>query len=1514
MPKDSRAARARKENLKKRNNQPKTSSNAQDTHPPGHSSTNIPSPTAPIPPKSRSSVPEVEEMLGSDAPGRVKPLLDLDDMVKDWQSGDMVDDSEDEESSESEGEEAEDDAGSSERNSAQLEAFARALSEAQRVAEEEERRRKAQPGKRDILQYIFSSFGIGRDNLKTQGGQQSHFLAKTSPRRQGQKVWCKPGPGGLPTYPLVLTFSLRTPLGEEAVNIDEPDSASESMADDVIEVAVNGKDDQSPSMATAGASSTAEPVTAPVFVVPVAENTASGPDNVKSKLEELLRNLREGRRPSDMSPPSQSDHKLENWNDKPKLRRAQAILTVKSKDKLLDVLFRSRISGMLALVNLYLDDKLTYTWREASLVASIAQGHGSSHARNLRTWLHQFLDRSILHDEDFSQAIQLHLQEKAKGGYVKAQDIVDFVSQSQQMQDLLEKMGVKRRSISLSQAYRWLRANGYRYGRRRRGMYIDGHEREDVVAYREEFIERWAEYEKRMVVFDNDGQVATVPQGFKLPNPATPFELILVTHDESTFYENDRRNLCWSHENDKPVPMRKGEGSSIMVSDFLTLKWGRLMYKDSETGEIIDPRVIFRAGKNRDGWFSSEDLLEQVDRAIDAFEGKTNGRAQALFMFDNAPSHQKRAADALSARYMPKGPSETWTPKGGVRMRDAVLPNGDLQPLYFPEDHPTHPGWFKGMEQIIRERGLWPDGGLLAQCTDFKCEPGKTDCCCRRLLFTQPDFASQKSALEELITGRGHICDFYPKYHCELNFIEQYWGAAKLRYRNSPQTKSQDEMEKNMLACLDEVTQVQMIWFANRSARFISAYRLGKAGWTPAGPATLSFELLTRMPLSDTPEGARARVQVLVNLIGGCSSAQTVCPYISARSGLLRANRGEFTRASDFEVRFKLIDTATLKLHNFLAISSNYEPRSYKSESPIIRRRRNETQIQQFGSFLPPPVPEAAEDNMNADDPAPESPDSSGHGDHPPPDRDERVVFASEFDRRTDRHQAAITVQLNQYTIIPRDATMTRYGHLLHIFVVRLPPAPELGPIGVFVNNAGVLILSKIVGANHLLADALRIDPARSLVHISFTDFKTDSLSLGTAVASTTFGRCSNHGLPVPCPSLLIELGPQHRSFSSEFFSNTMQSKPIPVSNAGGNVARHDWNTSGNNYLNSHGWLRNNSYNNESFDSMIEHDRYHREIASSDADDAHSYDWRSKSTAKPNLPCFGGDAGPRSFRMASPLRRFGKCSPRWAPVPYAPVPDKFGHASSFGAQGTEGSIDGGKGDRDPPHSQSQPKLLEQAEISEEDHREVANVDPMRERWQLEEDFEEVVARQIFASFLSTDPIVNGALCGSYITYTLYKPRGCSPSLPLLMKTHIAQHLSPIVHIPTHIICKNFYKLHVEEYSCFQDVISKRVFFASAFPGDKEGGELAHGSRVRYNAISMPDSSTSRPRYGRVLHIFVVHFPLPQRPAFKDILPPPRLLIPHILVAIEEDLASRTSEGRSEETVDVVDITAIERKC
>ena len=35
-----------------------------------------------------------------------------------------------------------------------------------------------------------------------------------------------------------------------------------------------------------------------------------------------------------------------------------------------------------------------------------------------------------------------------------------------------------------------------------------------------------------------------------------------------------------------------------------------------------------------------------------------------------------------------------------------------------------------------------------------------------------PDFKEQKTKLEEYIEQRGHLCIYYPKFHCELSPIE----------------------------------------------------------------------------------------------------------------------------------------------------------------------------------------------------------------------------------------------------------------------------------------------------------------------------------------------------------------------------------------------------------------------------------------------------------------------------------------------------------------------------------------------------------------------------------------------------------------------------------------------------------------------------------------------------------------------------------------------------------------------
>ena len=106
-------------------------------------------------------------------------------------------------------------------------------------------------------------------------------------------------------------------------------------------------------------------------------------------------------------------------------------------------------------------------------------------------------------------------------------------------------------------------------------MYIDGHKREDVVAYRNVFVGRWAGYKTCFHFWDDNGnslpphRFDALPSGFALP-------LILVTHDKSTFFQNDERKTSWSHQDSWPAPKPKGDGQSLMVSDFLTAEWGCL--------------------------------------------------------------------------------------------------------------------------------------------------------------------------------------------------------------------------------------------------------------------------------------------------------------------------------------------------------------------------------------------------------------------------------------------------------------------------------------------------------------------------------------------------------------------------------------------------------------------------------------------------------------------------------------------------------------------------------------------------------------------------------------------------------------------------------------------------------------------------------------------------------------------------------------------------------------------------
>jgi hypothetical protein len=110
----------------------------------------------------------------------------------------------------------------------------------------------------------------------------------------------------------------------------------------------------------------------------------------------------------------------------------------------------------------------------------------------------------------------------------------------------------------------------------------------------------------------------------------------------------------------------------------------------------------------------------------------------------------------------------------------------------------------------LEERGLVAESKLNMSCKGFKCEKGATNCCQRRVLYNQPDFTEGESALEIACKARGFEAVFLPKFHCEMNFIEQCWGHSKRVYCQYPPSSKEADLERNVLAALESVPLVTM--------------------------------------------------------------------------------------------------------------------------------------------------------------------------------------------------------------------------------------------------------------------------------------------------------------------------------------------------------------------------------------------------------------------------------------------------------------------------------------------------------------------------------------------------------------------------------------------------------------------------------------------------------------------------------------------------------------------------------
>ncbi|CAK5269478.1 unnamed protein product [Mycena citricolor] len=537
-------------------------------------------------------------------------------------------------------------------------------------------------------------------------------------------------------------------------------------------------------------------------------------------------------------------------------RRAKGPGHTKSK---LDLVTHTRLECVLRFLRLYRTSGYAAWSLHSETIATTAgkRGRKTWLARKLREWAIDFCENEkvrklpthllgqhnscVLTDEDVAGSIHQHLQ--SLGKWVSAKDIARYVATP----EFQARLQIKR-NISVRTAQRWMKKMGYRWRKEPSGMYSDGHEREDIVHYWQNvFLPRWRHLHSRARWWIETHSQKTIDVDAELCAYLSDSEdarvVVIWCHDESIFYGNDQRQIRWVGNSETPTIKAKGEGKSIMVGDYVCPDRGWMRAKTPNAdGSFDSARVVLRPGKNRDGYQTIELILAQATKAMNVLD-KEYRDEHHVFAYDNARIHTARAPDGLSALHMTVGPSKNFnkTKVNGVqtqvRMQDARFKMGHAQCLYLPD------GSFKGMKQLIIERRAMghdlpdPDARLAngrkmrGKCLSFGCRNTPSiNCCMKKVLYCEPDFKAQMGMLEEHCMKRGYEVIFFPKYHPELNFIEQCWGYAKRIYRMYPRTTNEDDLEANVISALESVPIDSMQRFATRSLRFADGYHHGLNG------------------------------------------------------------------------------------------------------------------------------------------------------------------------------------------------------------------------------------------------------------------------------------------------------------------------------------------------------------------------------------------------------------------------------------------------------------------------------------------------------------------------------------------------------------------------------------------------------------------------------------------------------------------------------------------------------------
>ncbi|KAG1050699.1 hypothetical protein G6F43_007047 [Rhizopus delemar] len=204
------------------------------------------------------------------------------------------------------------------------------------------------------------------------------------------------------------------------------------------------------------------------------------------------------------------------------------------------------------------------------------------------------------------------------------------------------KLGVIMQLVPESTLSNYLHEWGYVYRKNQKTIYFDGHEREDMVEYRNVCSKRMLEYMEKMDFYSGETEEDVLE-----PNalPEGERKCVFVMHDESTFYANDGKNDVWLADGENYI-RKKGPGLFIMMSEFQCPCYGTMKIQKWSS------RKLFKTGIARDGWWTSKHMVEQLKEDVISLFEALYPNCVAVFLFDNSSNHGAFADDALVASRM----------------------------------------------------------------------------------------------------------------------------------------------------------------------------------------------------------------------------------------------------------------------------------------------------------------------------------------------------------------------------------------------------------------------------------------------------------------------------------------------------------------------------------------------------------------------------------------------------------------------------------------------------------------------------------------------------------------------------------------------------------------------------------------------------------------------------------------------------------------------------------------------